>query len=526
MRVSLEQFEGGGILKNYSFLAGLALLLTLVSPVQAQAWDEVSENPFPGVAFGGEIPAYTKIAICSETPEVPDNCVRRTGQPDCPAWSANDVTPTLRADGSWASAKLWCRASWTAPVSKAAWDAYYESIRAAQEAAYQESLAWNQANPGRQKCVSWGPLIAPDGVGQSSGGVCANPVSAPVAPSGSPSVPTEPVSAGSVGESDVTSPSNASSNSASTSSVSGSVSAPVSSLPTDPQPTGGSSYRGSGYPFTVTLEGQRSNADCPAGFKAANGLIVDIALGKTFTECWPERAWTAYRLGGEAWELFKATAGAYDPSVEIDRRNKVALLKARAQEVAKAAAKLTPGIERCSSWSGFGESGRECAYEFVNPGSLSPVASPDSSSSPSASASAPTPAVTASEPTQPLAGPSAPASESSSVSVELQAVQIAGSSVVVARQALLITPDPEEAASISNLATAIAGLKTVQRTAVQELPRDPSLTYKVVSLTPEICKASSYRVRVTGPGLCQVEIEITDAVGNSYEILRKLRRSK
>ena len=415
-------------------------------------------------------------------------------------------------------------------ADRLAWDAYYASIRAAQEAAYQESLAWNQANPGRQKCVSWGPLIAPDGVGQSSGGVCANPVSAPVAPSGSPSVPTEPVSAGSVGESDVTSPSSASSDSASVSSVSGSVSNPVSSLPADPQPTGGSSYRGSGYPFTVTLEGQRSNADCPAGFQAANGLIADTALGKTFTECWPERAWTAHRLGGEAWELFKATAGAYDPSVEIDRRNKVALLKARAKEIAQAASKQTPGIERCSSWSGFGESGRECAYEFINPGSVSPVAPVSSSSpstsdsAPSSSTSAPTPLTSVSEPA--VAGTSAVASESGSVSVELQAVQVTGSPLAVARQALLITPDPEEAASISNLATAISGLKTVQRSAVQELPRDPSLNYRVVSLTPEICRASSFRVRVTTQGVCQLEIEITDAVGNSYEISRKLRRSR
>jgi hypothetical protein len=103
---------------------------------------------------------------------------------------------------------------------------------------------------------------------------------------------------------------------------------------------------------------------------------------------------------------------------------------------------------------------------------------------------------------------------------------VSGSAVVVARQALLITPDPEEAASISSLAAAISSLKTIQRTVTQALPRDPSLNYKVTSLTPEICKASSFRVRVNSTGVCQLEIEITDSAGNSYEILRKVRRTK
>ncbi|NBU23477.1 MAG: hypothetical protein EBS38_06180, partial [Actinobacteria bacterium] len=129
------------------------------------------------------------------------------------------------------------------------------------------------------------------------------------------------------------------------------------------------------------------------------------------------------------------------------------------------------------------------------------------------------------ESSQPSESTATSATNSSSVSVELQAVQVSGSSAVVARQALLITPDPQEAASISNLAVAISGLRTIQRTAIQELPRDPSLNYKVVSLTPEICKASKARVRVTATGVCQLEIEITDAAGNSYGILRKVRRT-
>jgi hypothetical protein len=436
------------------------------------------------------------------------------------AWQAyvlgGDVWERFKASGG----------TYDPTADRIAMEEFRAMVERARQAAYEESLAWNQANPGRQKCVSYGPFTDPNG-GQTSGGVCANPVSAPVAPSGSPSVAAEPVAAAPVGESDISSGGSPSSSSETASASPSSSPTLSSSLPMDPVPSGGVSYKGSGFPFTVILEGQNSNSSCPAGFQAANGLIADVGLGKTFTECWPERAWTAYRLGGEAWELFKATGGTYDPSVEIDRRNKVALLKARAKQIADVAALQTPGIERCSSWSGFGESGRECSYAFVAPGSSSPVVSPSTSTSSTVS---PIVQTTSSAPvaiSQPGSSESASTQSevaSSSPSVELQSVQIAGSSATVARKALLITPDAEEASSISALANSITAVRSVQRTTLQALPRDSTLTYSVVSLTPSICQASTFRVRINRPGLCQLEIQITDSAGNEYEITKRVRR--
>lgn len=60
---------------------------------------------------------------------------------------------------------------------------FYEAVRVAQAAAEQESRAWNADHPGQQKCVQWGPITHANGVSTSSGGVCANPVSAPTVPS-------------------------------------------------------------------------------------------------------------------------------------------------------------------------------------------------------------------------------------------------------------------------------------------------------------------------------------------------------
>ena len=524
----------------------VGLFITFVATGAASAWDNHPEtNPFP-VAFGEEIPGYTKIAICSDTPEVPDNCIRRVGQPVCPPWSANDVTPTLRADGSWASAKLWCRASWTPPVTADQEAAYRKAIEDAQKAAEEESRRWNAANPGKQKCVSWGPIRHPNGVGESSGGVCANPVPAETAPSGSASVDAPSVGAGDISGSTSSSPApggspsdptpspsaGTSTQSSSSSPTNSSSSTSQGSAP-DPTPSGGVDYRGNGYPFTHIVEGQVGVSGCPVGFQAANGLIVDVSARKTYTECWPLRAWTANRLGGEAWELFKATGGTYDPTVEVERREKVALLKLKAKEVAEAAAKQTPGIERCSSWSGFGESGRECAYAFISPSSTNspPVSVGSSSSSVSDSQAVTVIAGSSSQQvTQeaPSSSETSGAAESSvstrSVAVGLDAVSISGTSVQIARTALTVTTDPVEAQSISSLAKNVAAVPTVIKSQTQTLPRMANLDYRVTSLTPEICRASTWRVRIPKPGLCQLEFEIVDSDGNTYEFVKKMRK--
>ena len=59
---------------------------------------------------------------------------------------------------------------------------FQAAISAAQAAAEAESIAWNQAHPGEQKCVQWGPIVHANGVSTSSGGVCANPVPGPALP--------------------------------------------------------------------------------------------------------------------------------------------------------------------------------------------------------------------------------------------------------------------------------------------------------------------------------------------------------
>ena len=203
-------------------------------------------------------------------------------------------------------------------------------IDSAVASATSQSQAWNAANPGMQRCISWGPITHANGVSQSSGGVCANPVSAG---EGS-SVPQAP-------------------------------SAEV--VATVPGLTPNQNIVGNGQPFTVSVPGQVAAGDCPVGYQAANGLSVDVSTGLETTQCWAPDAWAAYRLGGIAWEKFNATGGGYDVAAEVDRLAKLEDLKNQALAVAQLAADQTPGVRRCSNWSGYNETGVQCAYSFVTP---------------------------------------------------------------------------------------------------------------------------------------------------------------
>ena len=516
----------------------IAAVIALLFPIQAYA----ENDPFPGLNYGDKIPGYDVWDYSSKSWEEFTETDEYKALV-CPEGSQLGGVRGYRWDiGRYNRAYCWKNVrSAEELAAQAAEEEYQRAIEEARQAAEEESRRWNEANPGKQKCVQWGPIRHPNGVGEASGGVCANPVPAGSAPSGS-----ETVDAPSVGEGDIGSGSSGGSggssgdsdsgsstptaDSSASSTVSSSVSAPVNSgSDRDPTPPAATvNYRGSGYPFTVIVEGSVGKAGCPSGFQEANGLIVDTSTGKRYTECWPTRAWTAYRLGGEAWELYKATGGSYDPTVEVERRSKVELLKAKAKEVSEAAAKETPGIERCSSWSGFGESGKECAYAFIAP-------SEDSASSPSSSSTTSSPSVevrtvTASAEVEesPSASESSPSTESSTVSssiaVGLDTVEVSGNSIEVAKTALAITPDEQEASSISALAAGFTEVPTTQRTLLREFPRDPTLTYRVTSLTRDVCLASSWRVRIMNPGLCLVNINVTDSFGNNYDIVKRMRR--
>lgn len=140
-------------------------------------------DPFPGVAHMTEIP---DTRIWSQ-PGVSQSVYEATSEYlnwisiGCPLGSGNaagsDMNFTTdRSDDRYFN---YCIKTWR-PASEIEADAAFsQAQRDGQATAEALSRAWNQANPGQQKCFQWGPVVHANGVSTSSGGVCANPVPVP-----------------------------------------------------------------------------------------------------------------------------------------------------------------------------------------------------------------------------------------------------------------------------------------------------------------------------------------------------------
>ena len=356
-----------------SLVKGLVLSLTLfLIPLESASAD----NPFPGVAFGAEVPGYTVQVPCK-----PDDCgIGIVPVVICPSGSAADGGGGFDVG----YAKRFCRNSWTPPTS-AADDADFRNRQTlAVAAATVESQAYSAANPGLQKCVTWGPVVHANGISTASGGVCANVVG--TKPDGTTAqVAPTPVSSGSSGTSDsssggsapsspagsgITGSSNTSSDSATSTSSAPSVQAPVKQQVDLTQ-------FGIGRPFTRVVAGNLPASQCPSGYQAATNSLPGIIDGGA-TECWPDNAWAAYSIGGEVWTQFKSSNGSLNAQAEATRRVQVNAIRALALQQAQTLANLTLGIKRCNSWSGFGESGQECAYIPIQNNSLGGMTSTSS----------------------------------------------------------------------------------------------------------------------------------------------------
>jgi len=329
--------------KNLRIVLVLVLTSFILQFPAAQAWDPQPTNPFPGVAFGAEIPGYTVSVPCQGA----DCGIGIIPWFACPDWSASDGS-----DGyTTGTVKRFCRNSWTPPTSAADDEDFRNRQQLASAAATLESQAYSAAHPGEQKCVTWGPVVHANGISTASGGVCANVVGTKPDGTTAQVAPTQ-VGGASSNESSPKTTSGSSDSSTATSQVG-------TKTPTPTAPD--YSPYGIGKPFTQKVAGSVSSGQCPSGFQAASNFIPGVGtIG--ITECWPDNAWAAYSVGGEVWQKFKTSNGSYDAQAEQTRQVQVNALRALALMKAQNDAIETIGIKRCIDWNGFGESGQECAY--------------------------------------------------------------------------------------------------------------------------------------------------------------------
>jgi len=153
----------------FTIAIALGVVLSGVSPAHAET------DPFPGVEHMGEIPgtrisspAWSQQAQWESTSTYQNYLAQ-----GCPEGSGRAIAVDV-AVMVWSN---YCVKTWRSQAVIRAWEKYYSDEAQGRATAYEQSLAWNTANPGKQKCFSYGPLTSPDG-GTTSGGVCANPVSA------------------------------------------------------------------------------------------------------------------------------------------------------------------------------------------------------------------------------------------------------------------------------------------------------------------------------------------------------------
>jgi hypothetical protein len=153
----------------FTVAIALGIVLSGVSPAHAET------DPFPGVEHMGEIPG-TRISSPAwsqqgewESTDTYQNYLAV----GCPEGSGRAIAVDV-AVMVWSN---YCVKTWRSQEVIRAWEKYYSDEAEGRALAYEQSLAWNKANPGKQKCFPYGPLTSPDG-GTTSGGVCANPVEA------------------------------------------------------------------------------------------------------------------------------------------------------------------------------------------------------------------------------------------------------------------------------------------------------------------------------------------------------------
>ncbi len=159
-------------------MAALAMLITLLSVSMAQP-ALADTDPFPGVPHMGTIP-NTRINSASGQSQSDFDATAAVQAFSCPEGSGRGIGVDLNNSASQSDHVFYyhCIKTWQAQTTIDAWADYRATAAAAFAAAEAESRAWNEAHPGEQKCVQWGPLTDPNGA-TSSGGVCANAVPAP-----------------------------------------------------------------------------------------------------------------------------------------------------------------------------------------------------------------------------------------------------------------------------------------------------------------------------------------------------------
>ena len=143
----------------------MALFFGLVIPIA-----HADTDPFPGVAHMGEIPGTRVSSTAGQSQSAWEATDAYKNRPACTSGSGSGVEVGAGVYS------IYCVKTWQPQATIDVEEDFRNRQNLAIAQATIESQQYSAANPGLQKCVTWGPVVHANGVSTASGGVCANVV--------------------------------------------------------------------------------------------------------------------------------------------------------------------------------------------------------------------------------------------------------------------------------------------------------------------------------------------------------------
>lgn len=188
-----------------------------------------------------------------------------------------------------------------------------------------------------------------------------------------------------------------------------------------------------------------------------------------------------------------------------------------AVDKARSLAAITPGIERCVTWSGYLENGQECATATTSDSATVQIKSISNSLSRSDSQTV----LNVGNETSTASSDSVtvnvkPTNEYVDPKLKAEAVEIEGKVSTVSTLALKIETDSKSGLDIDKSLKKFDSLRKITASSTIKLPDAKYSTETGSSLTPNVCSVSGIQVNRVGKGLCTVSYTLTSEAGNTY----------
>lgn len=210
---------------------------------------------------------------------------------------------------------------------------------------------------------------------------------------------------------------------------------------------------------------------------------------------------------------------------EVVRRDSAETQRQKAIEQAQMLAKQTPGIERCVSWSGYFENGKECSISNFNSNSDSLTVSSrsilnslaaDTSTALTLTTEISTDSATPTTKSESFTVVSKAANEFVNIKLEIEAVSEKGDAREMSELASKVEDKRVNVTDITNNLTKLDNLRKVTASTSVKLPDAKIADEFALSLTPSVCSISNLVVVRVAKGKCMVSYTLKSPAGNSY----------